>query len=313
MKDHILKAVKQFLDAHYHPSAPLLLGFSGGPDSLALLFLLLQCRDFFPLELHVAHVDHRWREESTSQAMELYQQIKKLGLPFHLHTLKEKTDEAGAREERLLFFSQLYTGVKAQALLLAHHANDQVETVLKRLLEGAGLYALKGMQGCSSLNGMQVWRPLLKVEKKDLLRWLKKKGLQGIEDPTNRDPQFLRSRMRQEIFPELEKSFGKGIVSNLLRFSEMTQELSEYLYKKNPLFSLPVARTDSTVTIDFNPYYPLDPLETKLFLKQFLQREGISLSHKTIKTLQELIQKKASNKKIDSILINKGILSLIKK
>jgi tRNA(Ile)-lysidine synthase len=312
MKDLILKSVKHFLETHQREKAPLLLGFSGGADSLALLYLLLECRRFFPLTLHLAHIDHGWREESAHQAAQLQMQAQKLGLSFHLHTLKEPTTEEEARQERLAFFLKLYRELGCQALLLAHHADDQAETVLKRFLEGARLLSLGGMKSCFQLNGMNVWRPLLRIEKRELLLWLGKNNLNPIEDPSNADPKFLRSRMRVQIFPELERAFGKKIASNLVRFSETIHELDAYLYKKNPLFSIQIERAASKVSFDFTPHYPLDPLEIKLFLMDFSKKEGIEISHKTLNKLQEFIKIKASNKKVDNFLINNGVVCLIK-
>src|SRR5207253_3170738 len=106
-KDSLLLLVAAFLNRHLKPKGPLLLGFSGGGDSLALLHLLLECRRFIPFDLHLAHIDHGWRQESEEQAAFLGQYAQKLALPFHLHTLKKKLSlknrEAEAREERLKF------------------------------------------------------------------------------------------------------------------------------------------------------------------------------------------------------------------
>eukprot|EP01136_Pigoraptor_vietnamica_P021045 Opistho-1_new@70746 len=197
MKDPLLLLIRAFLKRHLVSSGPLLLALSGGNDSLALFHLLLACRRFFGFTLQVAHVDHGWRKTSGEEAKSLADMVEKLGFPFHLHTLSPQSSfadrnlEAQARKERLAFFKKLYQQHACQALLLAHHADDQAETVLKRLLEGASLFALGGLKEVTTLQEMQVWRPLLSVPKKELASWNMQKGLTPIEDETNSDPRFF--------------------------------------------------------------------------------------------------------------------------
>ncbi len=96
--------------------------------------------------------------------------------------------ENEARQARLNFFKEIYQKIDAQALVLGHHGDDQSETVLKRILEGASLSSLRGILPVSILEGMQVWRPLLDASKAEIRSWLKAKGLKPIEDRTNLDP-----------------------------------------------------------------------------------------------------------------------------
>jgi tRNA(Ile)-lysidine synthase len=296
MKDPILQEVKQFLEARHRPGAPVLVGFSGGPDSLALLHLLAACRRFLPLDLHLAHVDHGWRSESRKEAEKLK---KEAALPFHLCRLKKNVKtEDGARKERLRFFAKLYKKLGCQALILAHHRDDQAETVLKRLLEGAHLMSLGGILPEAQLEGMAVWRPLLNVSKKELLAWVGQKGLDPILDPSNADPRYLRARMRTVIFPGLEKQFGKEIAGNLSRLGSAAQELKEYLDKKtDPYFSL-LKREKGHVSIDLNPLYPFEKLELKAFLKKLSDRESLSLSYEALEILCRLLESGAFKKKI---------------
>lgn len=296
MKDPILQEVKQFLEARHRPGAPLLVGFSGGPDSLALLHLLSECRRFFPLDLHIAHVDHGWRLESRKEAEKLKKESQ---FPFYLCRLKKdvKTEDS-ARKERLKFFAKLYKKLGCQALLLAHHRDDQAETVLKRLLEGAHFMSLGGILPEARLEGMAVWRPLLNVSKKELLAWVEKQGLDPILDPSNADPRYLRARMRTAIFPGLEKQFGKEIAGNLSRLGATAQDLKEYLDKRTEPYFRCLKREAGQVSIDLNPLYPFERLELKAFLKKFADQENLSLSHEALETVYRLLEAGASKKKI---------------
>ena len=208
-----------FLRKYWNQESPLLLGFSGGPDSMALLHLLLQMK----LPLHLAHVDHGMREESSGEAKKIAEYAKKLGLPFHLRTLRGMTGanlEERFREERRQFFRELCGEYSFQAVLLAHHADDQAEVVLKRILEGARIYNIGGMAPLEEQDGVHFWRPLLGLRKEILLNVLKKKEIGFFEDKTNKNLHYLRARMREAIFPFLEEKFGKQVRNSLCRLGE---------------------------------------------------------------------------------------------
>lgn len=215
---------KQFLRVHWDQKKPLLLGYSGGPDSKALLYALLECG----VRPHVAHVDHAWREQSGLEALQIQEEINQLGLPFFSTrlNLKEKSEDE-ARRGRYAFFSDIFS--PHAALLLAHQAEDLAETVLKRIFEGAHLEHLGGMQEVSFQGTMVLWRPFLRVRKEEILQFLSQRSLKAFSDPSNWDPAYLRSRIRQNLFPMLNEHFGKEIRENLCLLSQRSFEMKEYL------------------------------------------------------------------------------------
>jgi tRNA(Ile)-lysidine synthase len=220
MRDTLLQIVRDFLRPRIG-SCPVLLAYSGGGDSTALFELLLKYREIYPLDLHVAHVDHGWREESQEEALRLKARCP---VPFHLERLeidiKAGNLEDRCRQLRLAFFNQVYQEIGAEALVMAHHANDQAETVLKRIFEGGPLH---GLLPDRLIEGMRVLRPLLGVQKKELLAYLDREGVPYFTDSTNEDERFLRGKMRKTIIPLLEEHFGKGIVAPLCRLAERSQ------------------------------------------------------------------------------------------
>lgn len=225
-----MKRVKEFLDTYWDKNRPVLFGYSGGPDSKALLYALL---DAGCNHLHVAHVDHGWREESAREEALIRQEIEGLKLTYFSTRLKEiAAKESVAREARLSFFRSLFEKTAYQALILGHQADDLAETILKRIFEGTHLPFLGGMKPVSLFIDMPIWRPLLKIPKKELFAYLKTKQLTPFLDPTNHDPAYLRSRMRIETIPFLDQSFGKNIQENLCILSERASELKEYLDQK---------------------------------------------------------------------------------
>ena len=234
----IAMQIKTFLKRHWDRESPLLLGCSGGTDSKALLYALFEAD---VTALHVAHVDHGWREESAQEALELKREVEELGYRFHSARLvpSTKNREAQAREGRMAFFHSLFRQLPFQALLLAHQAEDLAETSLKRILEGAHFSFSGGMQPISKQGDLPIWRPLLFTRKSEILTFLEKKKLTPFLDPTNSDPAYLRTRMRGEIFPFLNRSFGKETTENLILFSKRSYELKEYLDRKiTPIPSL---------------------------------------------------------------------------
>jgi len=105
------RTVKDFLSLHLEKGAKLLLGLSGGPDSMALLYFLLEARQTLDFSLHLAHIDHGWREESVREALALQNLAAQLKLPLYIHTLRDMSGsdlENRCREERLAFFKRLH-------------------------------------------------------------------------------------------------------------------------------------------------------------------------------------------------------------
>lgn len=315
MKDQLVQVIRDFLKSHYQEGKPLLLGFSGGPDSLALLHLLLECRRFFPLDLHLAHVDHGWREASGEEAAALEAMAQNLQLPFYLKTLvSEVSSELEARVARYQYFLSLYEKEGFQALLLAHQADDQAETVLKRILEGKNLLSIGGMKASLSLEGMQVWRPLLTVRKKSIIQWLSERGLKAIDDPTNRDPRYLRARMRTEILPSLSKQFGKEVTLNLSRLGAGAQELRAYLQRKIAPYLSKVEREKGKIFLDFSPFLPMEKIEFLALCKELTEQEGALFSHEILENLYKALLNKRSCRfsyQGREILIKKSILILL--
>jgi tRNA(Ile)-lysidine synthase len=182
--------------------ARLLVAVSGGPDSVALLDLLAGIRAEFGLELVVGHVDHGIHPESGVVADGVRALAGELGLPYVSQTLSlgSGTTETRARAARYTALEKLRAGVNADWIVAAHHADDQAETVLMRVLGGsgpAGLAAMGARQG-------RVLRPLLPFRRAELARHVQHYGARLWDDPANHDTRHLRSWIRHELLPSIE-------------------------------------------------------------------------------------------------------------
>ena len=278
-----MKRVKEFLQKHWDGKSPLLLGYSGGPDSKALLLSLVE---FFPF-LHVAHVDHGWRAESFSEAKRIQEEIEALGLGFYtvrLNLPKEGNLEDLSRKARLSFFASLFEKIPFQALLLGHHADDLAETALKRVFEGAHLAHLGGMEKISSWDQMRVWRPLLGIGKKGIVAFLEELGTGAFSDPTNFDPTYLRSRFRSQTLPFLEENFGKNMRENLCVLSERSYELRTYLDGK--IAHVPLQRYSWGVSFCC---LGLERIERRHLLQKIALEQGICIPRTLLESVLDWI------------------------
>ncbi|MCP5491651.1 MAG: tRNA lysidine(34) synthetase TilS [Chlamydiales bacterium] len=294
MKDNCLKVIKIFVERYRVDHRPIILAISGGSDSMALLELMQAAKQFFPLDLHVAHVDHGFREESADEAKQLEELID---LPFYMTRLDPKQRvgnlEDWARDQRYQFFAKVAAKIDAQAVMVAHHLGDQAETVLKRVLEGAQLAKLGGIAPETIINGIKVWRPLLSLQKKELEAWLKSRF---FNDSMNQDPKYLRVRMRETILPRLEAQFGKNIDRSLGRLAARGHDLSQYLDRQvAPYFAALEGRK-----IDFGPFYPLEKVEVIHFLSKLANSLGQTLTHTQLETLFNLLANRLPKKQIQS-------------
>ncbi|MGH7562464.1 MAG: tRNA lysidine(34) synthetase TilS [Gemmatimonadales bacterium] len=185
------------------PPGPVVVAVSGGPDSLALLDLLAGSGAAGRLRLHVGHVDHGIHPESGRAADLARAAAARYGLPFHLRRLDlgPAASETRAREARYAALTALADELGAAAIFTAHHQDDQVETVLMRLLKGSGPAGLAGMAGRSR----RLFRPLLRFERAELAAWVRAAGLESWDDPANRDPRHLRSWIRTALLPALRE------------------------------------------------------------------------------------------------------------
>lgn len=206
--------IQEFLTkyANLALNLPVVIGVSGGADSLALLSILAE----LGYAVNVAHFNHHLRPEAEEDAEFVARTAKRLGLPFFRGdgdvadvANKEKISiETAARKARYRFLFDLAEKSQALAVVTAHNADDQAETVLLHLLRGAGLTGLRGMRSCTKLpefsQTIPLVRPLLTTWRFEIDDYCQSNGLKPRVDSTNIDPSYTRNRIRQELIPLLE-------------------------------------------------------------------------------------------------------------
>ncbi|HKR56454.1 MAG TPA: tRNA lysidine(34) synthetase TilS, partial [Gemmatimonadales bacterium] len=192
-----------------------LVAVSGGPDSLALLALLHDAREQLGLDLVVAHVDHGIQEASGQVAKSLRGYAEKWGIPFELGELHLGPDatETEAREARYAWLRDTRKRLNARYIVTAHHQDDQVETILLRVLRGS---APTGLAGIAAKSRGGLVRPLLPFSKAEIERLPTPDGFRPFQDPANRDPRHLRSWVRTTLLPLITDRLGDRARSDLL-------------------------------------------------------------------------------------------------
>jgi len=288
VKNPLVKLLISFLKGRLLAGRPLLLGYSGGPDSEALLQLLLECQSHIPFELHLAHVDHGWREESRNEAEVLEKRAQSLSLPFFLKTLttadfKKNNLEEDARNARIEFFYALHEKYTYQALLLAHQADDHAESVLKRVFEGAHFSKLCALFEETKWQNMSVWRPLIGVRKRELISYLKRRNIPFFTDPTNQSERFLRGKLRSQLLPLLAQHFGKEITDNLCFLGRESGRLKDYFERKM------APHLEKRQTFAFGSFLDLptlsEEMEMQFLLKEWFTKEKCSVSREILEEI----------------------------
>ena len=235
--DVILRNVKETVAAPGVLSCgdTVIVGVSGGPDSVALLHALFVLRHELGLSLHVAHFNHNWRKSAAMDERFVRRLAGQWGLPCACGRMPGRFARAAtAREERgraqrLRFFQRLAKKINARAIMLGHTQDDLVETVLMHILRGSGLQGMRGMLPHRRIQGAYLIRPLLGVRKKDILAYLQRNGIRYRQDPTNRQDHFLRNRIRLELLPLLEKRYNPGIRGTLSNMADTAGLDYDYL------------------------------------------------------------------------------------
>lgn len=221
----------------YHllePGQSVLAAYSGGPDSSALLHLLLEIKKNWDLEIVLAHFNHRLRRSASQDEAFCRETAGRLEIPILIGSAEVRAVARGrgvsleeaARELRYEFLNKTALEIGASRIATGHTMNDQAETLLLRLLQGSGPQGLAGIH--PAVEG-RIVRPLLEVTREDLEEYLRERGGEYVTDESNLDPRFLRNRIRLDLIPLLVEEFNPEIVRLLARTADILREEDAYL------------------------------------------------------------------------------------
>ena len=216
----------------------LVLGVSGGPDSMTMLDILLKVKQAnqIAFDFVVAHVNHMIREEAKEDEEYVKNYCMKNNIQFYgksidvqkiANTNKISTEEAG-RNARYDFFDEVLQNINGNKIAIAHNKNDKVETMMMNALRGCGIQGLKGIE---PIRGKYI-RPLIECERKEIEDYCKEKNIEPRIDKTNFENVYTRNKIRNIVIPYIEKEFNPNIIKTMDRLSELVTEQEEYIQKQ---------------------------------------------------------------------------------
>ena len=234
MKNKVLKTIKKYnliLD-----NDKIVLGVSGGPDSISMLNILNEIRNekIIKFDIVVAHINHMIREEAIEDEnyvkdycdknhIECF--IKRIDVLKMANDNKMGTEEAG-RNVRYQFFEEVMKKTNSNKIGIAHNKNDKVETIIMHLLRGSGLSGLKGIE---PMRDNMYIRPLIECERPEIEQYCEEKNLEPRIDKTNFENEYTRNKIRNIVIPYIKQEFNPNIIETINRFSELISEENEYL------------------------------------------------------------------------------------
>ena len=264
----MIKALGQELLAEgmLSPDDTVVVGVSGGPDSMALLHLLLALNPAleWKLQLQVAHLNHQLRGlEAEKDAAFVQAAADSLNLPCTIDTRDVATlakkgtgslEEVG-RRERYAFFHRVCLQADARIVAVGHHADDQAETILHRVFRGTGLRGLSGIprsRALSPTSEVRIIRPLLRWSRQDLRQYLADEGIAFREDRSNTSNEPMRNRIRNTVLPLVEAQVNPQVREALVRLGEQASWLEEYLQEtvQRTFETLIISRTDQDLVLN---------------------------------------------------------------
>ncbi len=264
LEEKVLQTVKKFDMLSFNDR--ILIGISGGPDSVTLLSILLSFKKRYNLSFFIAHLDHMLRGKESNEDVNFVKNLaQELGLPcetkscnFTKITRKEHlTLEEAARKYRYKFFLETARKFKTNKIALGHNADDQVETVLMRFLRGSGL---EGLMGIPPVRG-KIIRPLIECSRTEIEEYCRENKIEYRVDSSNKEVVYFRNKIRLELLPLLSKEYNKNIKDIILRLRSIISEVSVYLNQETEFFLKKVAKRENpeTVIIDLKEFSSLHP------------------------------------------------------
>ena len=216
-------------------SVSVVLAVSGGADSVALLHAWARSRVTHADRIIVATFDHQLRDDSAADAQFVVEVAAQLGLEFEVGTPKSplssregRSLDGAARDARYAFLSEVARRNNAAFVATAHTANDQVETVLHRIMRGTGLQGLAGISPRRRLaEEIDLIRPMLSMNRAEVEAFLSSIGQEYRNDPTNGDSRFTRNRIRHQLLPTLRADFNPAVDLALRRLADLARSVSE--------------------------------------------------------------------------------------
>lgn len=318
MKEKVLETIKKY--KLIENGDKIVLGVSGGPDSIAMLSILDEIRKEKELEFEivVAHVNHMIREEAREDEEFVRKFCEKKNIEFHAksidvqklaNTNKIGTEEAG-RNVRYEFFKEVMKQTGANKIAVAHNKNDKIETMIMNVLRGSGIAGLKGME----VKRDYYIRPLLECERTEIETYCEEQNIEARIDKTNFETIYTRNKIRNVVIPYIQREFNPNLIDTMDRLSSLVKEEEEYFEKivKENYKTLVIEETEQEIQLELKGFNQLEKvIKARILLytitRLFGSSKGIEKVH--IEDIIQLCQNNIGNKYLTP---NKNIKILVK-
>lgn len=296
----------------------VVLGVSGGPDSISMLDILRQIRNDFKFEVIVAHINHMIREEAIDDEKYVEQYCEKYDIQFYSTKIdvqqianieKIGTEEAG-RNARYEFFEEVLQKTNANKIAIAHNKNDKAETIIMNLLRGSGLSGLKGIE---PIRDNKYIRPLIECERQEIEKYCEENKLEPRIDKTNFENEYTRNKVRNIVIPYIQKEFNPNIIKTIDRLSEVATEESDYIDSqvKKIYPKLLLEKQDKQIILNLKEFNELEKvIKNRIILYTIKQLMGSTQGIEKIH-IQDIIKLCSNNIGNKFLTPNKNIKVLI--
>ena len=234
MRSEILKTIKKYNLIENGDS--IVVGVSGGPDSICLLHVLNDLKNELNFKIYVAHINHMIRKEADEETEYVKSFCKNIGVECFVKRidviktskeLKIGTEETG-RKIRYDFFEEVLKNTNSNKIATAHNNNDKVETIIMNILRGSGIAGLKGLD---PIRENKFIKPLLEISREEIEAYCEENRLAPRIDKSNNENIYTRNKVRNSVIPYIKKEFNPNILKTINRLSEVATEENEYLDK----------------------------------------------------------------------------------
>ncbi len=262
LKEEVLKTIETY--NLIEKNDKIVIGVSGGPDSICLLHVLYGLKERLGIEIVVAHVNHMLRDVADLETEYVQSFCKKLGIECYVKkadileiskTQKKGTEEVG-RQVRYDFFDEVAKKTNSNKIATAHNSNDRAETVILNILRGSGLSGLKGIE---PIRDNKYIRPLINTDRQDIENYCNDNKLEPKYDKTNNENIYTRNKVRNTVIPYIKKEFNPNIIKTINRLSSLATEENEYLQAitKQEFENLLIEKTENII-LDLHKFNSLN-------------------------------------------------------
>ncbi len=319
MKQKVIETIRKY--NLIEDGDKIVLGVSGGPDSISMLNILKEIKDeqIIKFEIYVAHINHMIREEAIDDEKYVEDYCKKNNIKCYIKRIdvvkiandkKIGTEEAG-RKARYEFFEEILKKTNSNKIAIAHNINDKIETIIMHLLRGSGLSGLKGIE---PIRDNKFIRPLIECERSEIEQYCEKYELNPRIDKTNFENEYTRNKIRNIVIPYIKQEFNPNIVQTLSRLSDVAIEEIKYISKQTQKIyqQILIEKEDRQIILNLKKFNEQEKIiKSQLILlttKQLMgSTQGIEKIH--IEDIIKLCSNNVGNKYLTP---NKNIKILIK-